>query len=101
MKASKMQKGPVQAEALRGWLLATGAANLPGGHLAREATLRGRQLILHGEIQLPKMLLPTEDHLLERFLRCSSKREEYRGSLELSPIASLGTSVKNKEDQVF
>lgn len=101
MKASKMQKGPVQAEALRGWLLATGAANLPGGHLAREATLRGRQLILHGEIQLPKMLLPTEDRLLERFLRCSSKREEYRGSLELYPIASLGTSVKNKEDQVF
>lgn len=101
MKANKRQKGPVQAGALGGWLLATGAANLPGGHLAKEATLRGRQLILHGEIQLPKMLLPSEDHLLERFLRCSSKREEYRGSLELSLIASLGIRVKNKEDQVF
>lgn len=67
MKANKTQKGPVQAGALGGWLLATGAANLPGRHLAKEATLRGRQLILHGEIRLPKMLLPAEDHLLEGF----------------------------------
>lgn len=66
MKANKTQKGPVQAGALGGWLLATGAANLPGGHLAKEAMLRGRQLILHGEIQ-PKMLLPTKDRLLEGF----------------------------------
>lgn len=67
MKANKTQTGPVQAGALGGWLLATGAANLPGGLLAKGATLRGRQLILHGEIQLPKMLLPTQDCLLERF----------------------------------
>lgn len=101
MKANKMQKGSVQVGALGGWLLATGAASLPGGPLAKEATLRGHQLILHGEIQLPEMLLPTKDRLLERFLRCISKRQEYRGSLELTPIASLGARVKNKEDQVF
>ena len=67
MKTNKTKKSPVQAEALRCWLPAVGAASLRGGHSSKEAMLSGRQLILHGEIWLPDMLLPTEDNFLKCF----------------------------------
>lgn len=67
MKTNKTKKGPVQAEALGGWLPAVGAASLRGGHSSKEGTLRGRQLILHGEIWLSNVLLPTEGNFLKCF----------------------------------
>lgn len=67
MKANKTKKGLGQAGALGGWLPAVGAASPHGGHASKEATRSRRQLIVHGEIRLPNMLLPTEDSFWKCF----------------------------------